>query len=198
MKLNFTGKHIILILTVLLSNLIVAQVQDNAQLVLTANLNTTLSLDIQNTVITFDFNTVSDYQNGLGENGENSVEGSVYSTANWELSIKSAQDSLTHSDGQHSIPLNYVGYKVGLTGNYGSQRISTAAENDPVALTNMPAIVLTKAEKTNAGTNEDNAFEVFWEMGTGNGNTNAISLLEGNFKKGTYQTTIDFILTEIL
>ncbi|MEA3446321.1 MAG: hypothetical protein U9R19_16500 [Bacteroidota bacterium] len=183
---------------ILLTTMLGAQVQDNAQIELTANLNTSMSLDIQSNAITFDFNTVSDYQNGLGANGNYSFAGSVTSTANWELSIKSQQDSLKHSDGLHTIPLNYVGYKVELTGNYGEQQISNAAENIPVALSGTATMVLTKATQTNAGTIDDNAFEIFWEMGTGNGNTNSISLLQGNFKHGAYQTIIDFVLTEIL
>ena len=198
MILRFVKKHILLCWLACISSIGYAQVQDQAQLVLTAKLNTTLSLDIENSTLTFEFNTVSDYVNGLGQGGTKTTEASVYSTANWKLAVRAQEDSLQHNDGIHSIPLNYVGYKVELTGNYNSDRIQNLAQSSITALTNTPELILTQGNLTNAGTNDDNAFEISWEMGTGNGNTNSISLLEGNFRRGIYQATIDFTLTEIL
>lgn len=176
----------------------ISQVSESEVVQINCLLNSSLVLTIDNNQINFTFNTVDQFQNGIISSVNSQTNGSVSATCNWNLSIMASADALLHSDGLNTVPLDVVGYQVELTGSPGINRIQNNVQNTIAALSNMPNVVLTRSVNTNAGSDNANAFRVNWEMGTSNGSMNALSILEGDYKKGEYSTNIDFIVSEIL
>lgn len=172
---------------------------DNQSITLTANLNTTMALTLDASEVIFTFDELDEYKDGIGENDEISLTGDIASTADWKLEYKATSD-LEHTVQQNvTIPLNQIGLRAALTGNYNNpSRIVNNAANTPLALQSSDVIIFTKGAQTNAGSSADNEFELFWEMGTQNGNMKNKSLFEENYTRGQYQATIQFTLTEIL
>ncbi len=179
-----------------LGNNTFAQVQDTEVITLTANLNTTLSLSMETAGITFDFTTLNEYKNGLGNyQGSYESAGSVTSTSNWKLGYK-AQGDFLHSDGNTAMPLDNAGVSVEFT---GSNPIENNASSDPIALSLSEVILLDyDGSNSNAGDDDANEFVIYWEMGTKEGDMNAESIFEQNLKKGSYSTNVEFIATEVI
>ena len=173
-----------------------AQATDSEMITITANLNTTLALTLDNSAITFDFSTLDDYNNGLGGSGSDfASEGSVSSTSNWKLGFK-ADDVFAHTDGSTTMPLDNLGVTVNLT---GSNPVKNYAKNTPVALASEETMILgQQGNQSNAGNDNANSFTIYWEMGTQDGDMNSESIFEQDLKKGTYTVNVDFILTEVL
>jgi len=193
-------KVTILITTVLLIfslTTATAQVKEESTktVTLTANLNTTISLQLNNTDIVFDFTTLEHYKKGLGKKaGAYKTTGAVSSTANWKLSFK-AQGDFNHADGG-VMPLNNVGLSAKFT---GSNTIENNAENNPLALSTEETVILGhNGHDSNAGDIHANSFTIFWEMGTKRGKMNKKSIFEQDLKKGAYSTKVEFIATEVL
>lgn len=182
--------------TLLISLSIFAQATDSKQITITTSLNTTMSLDLNTEPITFEFNSLTDYEEGLGgKNGSYSTTGSISSTSNWELGFK-AQGNFTHSDGSTTMPLDNIGVTVTWTGDNNAKNY---AKNQPLALENENVRLLgQQGNQSNAGDNEANAFEIFWEMGTTDGNMNDETLFEQDLKKGLYNVNVEFIITEVI
>ena len=181
------------------SNQSFAQATDSETVTLTANLNTTLALALAGTGVEFTFDELSEYQNGIGEADEVTLMGSVASTADWKLEYK-ATAALTHSNGTNTIPLSQVGVRAAITGLYlGAARSLEPAKTDPLALDNVNVVLFNKATgTTNAGSALDNAFGLYWEMGTQNGDMLTNSLFDANYVRGTYTTSVLFTLTEVI
>ncbi|MEA3446237.1 MAG: hypothetical protein U9R19_16080 [Bacteroidota bacterium] len=172
---------------------------DSENITLTAYLNTTLALTLDASTVTFTFDELSEYQNGIGAADEVTLTGDVASTGNWKLAYK-ATTTLEHQDqAGTTIPLNQVGVRAGLTGNYAALGYtSNNASANPLALESSDVVILTKATgESNAGASADNGFTIYWEMGTGNGNMNATSLFTADYRRGEYEATIQFTLTEV-
>jgi hypothetical protein len=186
----------VLTLTVV-SNQTFAQATETENVTLTANLNTTLALELLTSSVTFTFDDLSEYQDGIGENDEVSLVGSVASTADWKLEFK-ATGSLLHSDLSTTIPLSQVGIRGTITGDYeGDNRSTEPGASAPLALDNNYVTLFNTANgTTNAGSADDNQFTTYWEMGTQNGNMLGNSIWNANYKRGTYTTTVDFKVTE--
>jgi hypothetical protein len=175
-----------------------AQVEDTETVSLTANLQTSLALTLGTSSVDFIFNTVDQYNNGIGSTGNIFHTATVNSTSNWELEIK-AQDDLIHTNGNDEIHLNQVGVSASLEGNYGSNRIiNSTSLTAPLSLTKTKQVLLTKGNDTNAGNASDNLFNIYWQMGTQQTGMNNISILQQDYKKGIYSTAVDFILSEII
>ena len=113
-KYQYIMKKIVYIIAAVLSISLVSQAQ--AQVVtpsevitLTANLNTTLSLSMDKSDVTFDFTTLEDFKEGLGgyENEKYLSTSNVSSTANWKLSFN-LESEMTHKDGDANMPLENV------------------------------------------------------------------------------------------
>jgi len=175
-----------------------AQISTPAEVItLTADLQTTMSLNMNKSDVTFNFKELADYKDGLGgyENNTYASTGEVASTANWKLSFK-AQGGFNHTDGKTSMPLNNVGLSAKFT---GSNKIKNNAEKNPLALSTQETVILDHNGKdSNAGDNDVNSFTIFWEMGTKHGNMNDKSIFEQDLKKGAYSTQVEFIATEVL
>lgn len=173
-----------------------AQATDNEVITITANLNTTMALDISTEGIVFDFNTLDDYENGLGgKNGSYSSEGSISSTSNWEYFIKASTD-FTHSDGTTTMPLDNLGVTITWTGTNNAKNY---CKNTPIALEDEAVrLIGQQGNQSNAGNSEANSFVLYWEIGTSNGNMNDDSIFEQDLKKGAYNVDVEFILTEVI
>ncbi|MDP4272462.1 MAG: hypothetical protein Q8909_20430 [Bacteroidota bacterium] len=170
-------------------------VSDSQVITLTANLKTTLALQLDTKGITFDFVSLGDYKNGLGSDGSYTSKGAVSSTSNWNLSAKAVSD-FKHSDGTTIMPLNNVGLSVAYTGTKPIKNNTAAA---PLALANTERILIGhNGTNPNAGDFSDNGFTVKWEMGTKRGDMNGTSLFDQDLKKGTYTTQVQFIATEVM
>ncbi len=177
-----------------------AQVTDAANVTLTANLQTSLSLTLGSTAVTFTFDEVDEYKNGIGDDLsiKHSVE--VNSTANWKIDLK-ANGDLLHSNNTNTLDLAQVGIHASNEGNWGATRTTNnSGEATPIALSLADQTILTNGANTltNAGDSDDNDFFFYYEMGTMEGAMHGTSMLEENYKRGTYQTTIVYTLSEIL
>ena len=173
-----------------------AQVEKSEVITLTAKLNTTMALSLDNSDITFEFTTLEDYKEGLGGyQGDYSSKGSVSSTANWKLSYK-ANEAFTHADGETAMPLDNVGLSADFT---GKNKVENYAADAPLSLSSeRKEIIGHNGRNSNAGDDDANSFVIYWEMGTGNGEMNKESIFEQDLKKGVYQTEVEFIATEVL
>lgn len=198
MKKYITNKKIIATLTfsIAIAMSLLAQVNEVATITLTAQLNTTLAVNIATTGITFDFNTLEDYENGMGgKNGDYFSEGEISSTSNWQLGHK-ASGQFLHEDGTTIMPLDNIGVTIDFT---GSNKIINNCKNQPLALAEAETVLLEKKNnQSNAGDGASNAFTIYWQLGTGAGNMNDDSLFEQDIKKGTYNVDVEFIVTEVL
>jgi len=172
------------------------KVEKSEVVTLTAKLNTTMALNLDNDDITFEFNTLEDYQNGLGGiEGDYASEGSVSSTSNWKLSYK-ANGAFTHEDGATTMPLDNVGLSAAFT---GSNKVSNNASADALPLSaDRTEIIGHDGINSNAGDEKSNSFIIYWEMGTKGKRLNSESLFEQDLKKGVYNTEVEFIATEVL
>ena len=173
-----------------------AQATDNEVITITANLNTTMALTLDNSAIVFDFNTLDDYNNGLGGYASDySSVGSVSSTANWKLGFV-AEDDFQHTDGTTTMPLDNIGVSIEWT---GENDIDNNADDAAKSLEAEEAILLSQdGDASNAGDDDANSFTLYWEMGTQDGDMNDESIFEQDLKKGTYNVDVNFILTEVL
>ena len=171
-------------------------VEKSEVITLTAKLNTTMSLNLDNSPILFDFVTLDEFRKGLGKyEGEYSSKGTIRSTANWTLSYR-ATKAFTHTDGVTTMPLDNVGLSAKFT---GKNQVTNYAEGTPLPLSeSRTTIIGHNGHKSNAGDESDNAFTIFWEMGTTKGNMNNKSIFEQDLKKGEYNTNVEFVASEVL
>ncbi len=180
------------------TNSVNAQVKTEAEVItLTANLNTTMSLNMDKSDVTFDFTTLNEYKSGLGgfENETYASTGNVSSTANWKLSFK-AQSEFNHQDGDSFIPLDNVGLSAKFT---GENKVMNNTEKSPLVLSKNETVILGhNGVDSNAGDTDVNSFTIYWEMGTQKADMNSASIFEQDLKKGSYSTKVEFIATEVL
>eukprot|EP00792_Barthelona_sp_PAP020_P001401 TRINITY_DN1221_c0_g2_i1.p1 TRINITY_DN1221_c0_g2~~TRINITY_DN1221_c0_g2_i1.p1 ORF type:complete len:197 (+),score=2.92 TRINITY_DN1221_c0_g2_i1:40-630(+) len=170
--------------------------QDAKTINLTANLNTTIALTLDESDIVFDFNTLADYKNGLGSyDGKYASTGSVSSTNNWNLFFRATKD-FKHSNNTDVMPLN----NVGLTAKWrGTNAIVNKADKQTLALSKKETMILGHSnDGMNAGDHDTNGFTIYWEMGTKGNGMNGKSIFEQDLKKGTYNTQVEFTAREIL
>ena len=170
-------------------------VEKSEVITLTARLHTTMSLDMDNEGIVFDFVTLDEYRNGLGAyEGNYASPGIIKSTANWDLSYR-ALANFTHTDGSTTMPLDNVGLTAKFTGKNKIKNYS----DDPLALSQKRTKILGhNGLDSNAGDETDNAFTIYWEMGTMKGDMNEESIFKQDLKKGEYNTVVEFIASEVL
>jgi len=173
-----------------------AQVMNTQVKTIFANFNTTLLLNIDNSAVEFEFNTFEDYHNGVGShNGDYYSEGSIAATTNWELSFMAAEPFL-HDDGVTTMPLDNLGVTVKWT---GYNKVKNRAKNHAKALESSEVTLIEQqGNKSNAGDETANSFIIYWQLGTGDGNMNSQSIFDQDLKKGSYSTSVEFIVSEAL
>lgn len=172
------------------------QMSDSKVITLTAQLQSSLSVQIEENNVQFCFETDKDYKDGVGNGGSiNSCRGSVCSTANWKLVLK-ARGDLLHDNGINRILLNNIGVRAKYL---GSTNVINNAEKVPLALSSTGVELLGfDGLHSNANGNEENPFMLYWEMGTRRGNMNRKSVGQQNLKKGKYSTQVEVIVAEVI
>ncbi|MCL3782671.1 hypothetical protein EMN47_19980 [Prolixibacteraceae bacterium JC049] len=174
-----------------------AQVEKTGTVTITAKLNTVMSLDLTaGTEIEFNFNTIEQFRNGIGADGSLTTAGKVGSTANWTLSC--AAVNLVHTEDESAT---IAANNVGVIAEYGGNNTAVsvlASETKALAAKVELLGYNTAANKTNAGTADENPFTLKWEMGTKRGNMYQTSIYDQNLKKGTYNTTVTLTAQEVL
>ena len=175
-----------------------AQVEEDSKTInLTANLKTTISLQLDEEDIVFDFITLDDYKNGLGrKGGEYLSKGAVSSTANWTLMFCATQDFL-HTDGVSKMNLNNVGITATFEGNNRIINLTDFGTLVPIKNYYIP-LLMNNIIDSNAGDYEDNKFTIYWEMGTQGRFMRKKSIFEQDLKKGSYSTEIEFVAFEVI
>ncbi|TKG94649.1 hypothetical protein EYV94_11935 [Puteibacter caeruleilacunae] len=189
---------IAVVLVALVGTSVSAQVaKDDAKTInLTANLNTTIALKLDQSDIVFDFTTLEHYKNGLGQKGgEYSSTGSVSSTTNWVLTFVASKD-FTHTNQKDKMDLA----NVGLTAEFQGNPISNYTDNGPLALkkSNETTILGYNGKDMNAGDHDTNRFTIYWEMGTQRNTMKKESIFNQDLKKGSYNTDVKFTAREVL
>lgn len=196
MKKSFTLLATIILFTI--GNFAFGQANDSEVVTIQAKLESTMLLNMGTNPVVFDFNTLSDYENGMAATNKstaNSTEGAVIATSNWKLSVV-AQTPMMHEDGQSQISTDNIGLTVDFT---GYNKVKNYAKNQAMALTDAETVIIGKqGNKSNAGDEDANSFVIYWEMGTGNGTMKSESLMEQDFKKGNYNMDVAFVLTEVI
>jgi hypothetical protein len=190
-------RKIVLAVSILLFTTAVhAQVMNTQVTTVFANFNTTLLLNLDNSAIEFEFNTFEDYHNGVGShNGDYYTEGSIAATTNWELSFMAAEPFL-HDDGVTTMPLDNLGVTVKWT---GYNKVKNRAKNHAKSLESSEVLLIEQqGNKSNAGDETANSFILYWQLGTGDGNMNSQSIFDQDLKKGSYSTSVEFIVSEAL
>lgn len=173
-----------------------------------ANTPTSLSFNIEQQHINFNFTWFNDYVNGLGgTNGKYSIKGQITSNVNWQLSCK-AKGKFKQIAGKKKIPLNNVGVSV-YCENMTDKVNKTLNSPLPLSKGNKTLLYSTSKIKTNKKAKKDkdkdskeevitDDISIFWEMGTRNGKMNKKNLFQQNLNKGAYSVDIEFILIEKL
>jgi len=176
--------------------MIQAQVMSTENMTIMASLNGTLLLNMENSAIEFEFNTFDDYNDGVGSRyGAYYSSGSIAATSNWELSYVASEPFL-HSDGTTTMDLDNLGVTVDWT---GSNKVKNYAKTHAVALSQTEVTLIgQQGNKSNKGDEWANSFVIYWQMGTGDGDMNSTSIMDQNLKRGTYSTTVEFIVSEAL
>ncbi|MCF8370934.1 MAG: hypothetical protein K9H64_04880 [Bacteroidales bacterium] len=165
---------------------------------LVANLNHALELTIDDAQVVFNFDELTDYINGVGAGGDITMTGGVEATCDWKLDCAAAGATLVHQEeSSYTIPIDQVGLKGTMDGGYASNTSNLVTSIVPLTTDPINLFTTASTSVSNAGTDAQNAFTIYWEMGTGTGDMNGTSLFEANYRKGQYQQTVNFTLTEI-
>ena len=145
--------------------------------------------------IEFVFDEINEYINGISGAGQSTYIriGAIY---DWKLQFKADQIMFYGTNNpSNQMELNNVGVmvvSVGSNQDDGSNIINNA-KTAPVALEGSDVTLMTKGTLTNKGYGIENAFILYWEMGTRNGNMNPLTMLEQTLGADTY--TLNIILT---
>jgi hypothetical protein len=173
-----------------LENLSCQVVRDDEQIVANVNLTQILRVNITNGGnINFSFNSINDYNNGVGALSSASGVGassnnstaffktdfSVSSSTNWLLNFGADQATFIGTDNPANLlPLNNVGFTLIENGVYNTGAFSNlisplTVDFSPAAVSALlayPQILINKGALTNAGDVLDNNFTIFWQCGT--------------------------------
>ena len=175
------------------SNKAMAQAEETGTVNLKAKLNTSITLNLTTgSDIVFEFNTYSDYLNGVGLQNDLKTEGTVEATCDWTMSCK-ANGNFLHTNGSSEIPVSQVGLKVASTGTLSGNTEALVTSYTALNTTGINLLAPDGSATTNAGTSAQNKFEITWQMGAGTGPS---SLLVANYLKGEYNTSVTLTLQE--
>ncbi|MCL3782670.1 hypothetical protein EMN47_19975 [Prolixibacteraceae bacterium JC049] len=143
--------------------------------------------------VTFEFNSIEDYEKGLGRNREYRTLGAVDARVDWELYFW-ANTEMVHEDGYTRMPLN----NIGVTMEYlGRNRVRVNGRRRPITLKRREQwLIRPQGCWSNRGCYLNNMFFIYWEMGTCRGRMNKKNLYKQNLKKGTYRTEVEFAVVQ--
>ena len=178
-------------------------VDDRAVVPVSVTLNSILRLNVESGGnIEFNFNTLQQYQNGIGTNYANdqySTEITVASSVNYNLEMTPEDGSLTGTDdtasAQSTMPLNYISYQIDLQSSSGfseGDQLSIPASGGTTQELSSSSTNIVENNNGNAGGVSDNAFRINWACGDPSGTQG--SLMGSTLTGGRYSTNIFFIL----
>ena len=180
-------------------------VDDRAVIPVAVTLNSILRLNVTSGGnIEFNFNTLSDYENGIATGPAYETRFNVAASVDWRVSM-SAEDlnligtDIVEGDGNTAniLTLDNIGYSIGLegTGDEDSFTILFDDEDDLVGpLTNSETFIVSPGELSNAGDITRNAFVIKWRCGTAEGTMNSASILTQGVAADRYATNVFLVL----
>lgn len=149
-----------------------------------------ISLEMDKTPVSFDFNSMDDYKNGVGARSPIRTSASVDGNIAWKVDF-SASRELTSQDGIHTIKLDNVGLSVDIIKSNG---LILSVPTEPQKLAQLQRTLFSARKPVNGRVKVE--FDLLWEMGTRRGTMNQVDLLEQNLTGGTYSTNVTFVVTE--
>ena len=171
-------------------------VEDKAVIPVSVTLNSIMRLNIvSGGNIEFVFNTLQDYQNGLGSGNEAqyATKFTVASSVDFKVQMIGEDADLINTDQTTSastMPLDNVGFLVEETSGAGVNTVVPdigGSTPEPI-LNGIRNIVLPNGG--NAGGVSDNDFTIYWRCGTTEGNMRATPILDQSIPAGRYSTTV--------
>lgn len=180
-------------------------IDDRAVIPVSVTLNSILRLNVvSGGNIEFNFNTLSDYQNGISNSSNYNTVFTVASSVDWNVEMYTEDATLVGTDNAgtpNTLALDNIGYhitSVTAAANYDIPAIDPTA---PLGLNNTPGTILVGYNGTtsNAGGVETNNFTIHWECGTtpAGGTMAATSILEQQAAADRYATNIFLILSPV-
>ena len=157
---------------------LMAQLEESEVISLTARINEPIEINIDNTPVVFEFNSLNDYQKGLGATGTNySTNAKI--TASSKLTMKVIPlKPMVHEDGFSILPLENLGF-------------STNIEKESSSVTHP----LNESNLTNIeGNSRSKDLSIRWEMGTKN--LASQNLQKQSLKPGIYTTEVMILFAE--
>ena len=176
-----------------------AQTADDTGTVnLTAELLTSITLNLTTgSAVTFTFDSYADYDQGVGLNDDIKTLGTVAATCDWSMSCKAATNFVHDGGNGEEIPIGQVGLKIASDGTLPLNTNAMEQVYTPLNTTGIDLLEPANGVTTNAGTADNNKFTITWQMGAG-ADVALGSLLEENYKKGTYTAAVTLTLAEVL
>ena len=175
-------------------------VDDRAVVPVSVTLNSILRLNVESGGnIEFNFNTLSQYENGIANSTEYDTKITIASSVNWDLRM-GAEDPYLVASGQSdtagtNMPLDHVGYQIEHTGTVGLD-YTINSDGNTTSLQELSSIADGSEQIQNAGTNagggDYNEFTVHWECGTTD--TDGGLLLGSPLTGGRYSSNVFFVL----
>ncbi len=183
----------------LMANVASSQVDDRAVIPVAVTLNSILRLNVSSGGnIEFNFNTLSDYENGIQTSAAYQTKFNVASSVDWDVYMYAEEATLTGTDiidSANEMDTDNIGYHVTSEGS-GTFAI-TADESNIAALDNDPSNILVGFNGTdpNAGDIEANTFTIHWRCGTKESTEmNGQSILQQGVAADRYATNVFLVL----
>lgn len=184
-------------------------VDDRAVIPVAVTLNSILRLNVTSGGnIEFNFNTLSDYENGIGTSAAYQTKFNVASSVNWDVMIFAENAALIGTDiigdadlvdggAANTMDLDFIGYHIESEGTGGTDyTFAATVSTNPAALNNIPTTVLVGYNTLvpNAGDISRNSFTIAWQCGTAVGAMNGSSILAEGLAADRYATNVFLVL----
>jgi len=175
-------------------------VDDRAVIPVAVTLNSILRLNVKSGGnIEFKFNTLEQYQTGIGNTSEYDTQISVASSVNWQLTLGAEDGYLIKTDtvsvdaGAQDMDLDYIGFTVDDDNSSNTSTNNATSVTDLDQITSASPILENGGGTGNAGSAHENSFTIHWECATG---TSPVlgPLLGSNLTGGRYATNVFLIL----
>jgi hypothetical protein len=179
MRKLFLGAAMLLMANVSFGQL----VSDNAVIPVSVTLNSILRLTVTSGGnINFVFNTIDQYENGLGPGGQYTTIFTVASSRDFDVILGAEDNDFIGFETGNSIELDYLGFNV--TG--------PGADSDFRLLEVLTTVGLVPIVDGGAGRASDNEFEIAWEFATSTvlGESGRDDLLTRSFNADIYMTNV--------
>jgi len=175
-------------------------VDDRAVIPVAVTLNSILRLNVKaGGNIEFKFNTLEQYQTGIGNTSEYDTQISVASSVNWQLTLGAEDgylintDTVSASAGAQDMDLDFIGFTVEDDNSSNTSTNNATSVTDLDQITSASPILENGGGEGNAGSAAENSFTIHWECATG---TSPVlgPLLGSNLTGGRYATNVFLIL----